>query len=287
MNGNLGTQRFPESAALFHFCRAILGIRRAGARIMDQDVGGLLDLDPADCSHWKNGKKQIHSVQAVQSIAAQLQCDDSLVAAVATGMVDDVEAVFEAKGFGAFAVDTRKLENTFNEMRRVHLGQWSREREDAIRAGCMIDRLAIESTVAAIHEKIGCSEAPVFLPEIARALPVMEFRNIPAGRESRPHYRFEMARQAGAVLRAQPTCSVQSYRSQGRSSLPSHLHDHVREVEENLFALELLAPMRLVRAEIARAAIGRDLIKHLSEVFWLPRSIMNRRIKDLISSPVG
>ena len=123
MNDLVSTQRFPESAALFQFCRAVLGIRRGSARIMDQDVGGLLDLDPADCSHWKNGKKQIHSVRALQSIASQLQCDDALVAAVATGLVDDVEAVFEARGYGAFAMDPAVLENTFSEMRRTHAGQ--------------------------------------------------------------------------------------------------------------------------------------------------------------------
>lgn len=283
MNDPGSTQRFPESAALFQFCRAVLGIRRAGARVMDQDVGGLLDLDPADCSHWKNGKKQIHSVYALQSIASQLQCDDALVAGVATGLVDDVEAVFEARGYGAFAIEPSMLEDTFNEMRRVHASQWSREREGAISAACLIDRKAIERIVAAVHEKIGCSEAPVFLPEIARACPGIEFKNIPAGQEYRPHYRFEMARQAGSVVLAQST----GYRPQGRSSLPHRLHEHVREVEQNLFALELLAPLSLVRAEIARAGLARDLVNHLSEVFWLPRPIMNRRIKDLISSPVG
>lgn len=283
MNHPISAQRFPESAALFQFCRMLLGIRRGSARIMDQDVGGLLDLDPADCSHWKNGKKQIHSIYALRSIASQLQCDDSLVAAVAMGLVDDVEAVFEARGYGAFAIDPAMLEKIFNEMRRVHANQWSREREGAIRAGCRIDRAAIKIIVAAIHEKIGCSEAPVFLPEIARVFPAVEFRNIPVGRESRPHYRFEMARQAGSVLLVQST----GYRPEGRSSLPSHLHDLVREAEQNVFAMELLAPLNLVRLEIARAEPGRDLIHHLSEVFWLSRPIMNRRIVDLISSAVG
>ena len=283
MTDPVSTQRFPESAALFQFCRAVLGIRRGSARVMDQDVGGLLDLDPADCSHWKNGKKQIHSIYALQSIALQLQCDDALVAAVATCLLDDVEAVCEARGYGAFAIDPVVLEHTFTEMRRVHAGQWSREREGAIRSGCLIDRTAIEKIVAAVHEKIGCSEAPVFLPEIVRAFSGIEFKNIPAGRESRPHYRFEMARQAGSVLLAQSA----GYRPQGRTGLPSHLHQLVREVEQNWFALELLAPLRLVRAEVARAGVARDLVNHLSEVFWLSRQIMNRRIKDVISSPVG
>ena len=53
--------KYPNSANLFHFCKSVLDIKFGSVRVIDQDVGQILDFDPADCSHWKKGKKNIKS----------------------------------------------------------------------------------------------------------------------------------------------------------------------------------------------------------------------------------
>ena len=75
--------RYPHSASLFRFCRKILDHKYDGVRVIDQDIGQILGFDPADCSHWKKGKKNIRSIHAMKSIAGHLGIDEHLVADVA------------------------------------------------------------------------------------------------------------------------------------------------------------------------------------------------------------
>ena len=52
--------RYTNSATLFKFCKYALALRYEGkVKVLDQDVGAILGYDPADCSHWKKGKKNI------------------------------------------------------------------------------------------------------------------------------------------------------------------------------------------------------------------------------------
>ena len=66
--------------------------------MIDQDVGQILGFDPADCSHWKKGKKNIKSIQAMKNIADYLGVDEKLVVDIASGSINDKEAYFEYNG---------------------------------------------------------------------------------------------------------------------------------------------------------------------------------------------
>ena len=57
-------------------------MRYAGnIKVIDQDVGSILGYDPADCSHWKKGKKNIKTLGVFQSISRYLNIDkDCLLA---------------------------------------------------------------------------------------------------------------------------------------------------------------------------------------------------------------
>ena len=68
--------KYPNSANLFQFCRKVLDHKFGGIRVIDQDVGQILGFDPADCSHWKKGKKNIRSIQAMKAIADHLGVDE-------------------------------------------------------------------------------------------------------------------------------------------------------------------------------------------------------------------
>src|SRR3954471_6668132 len=103
--------KYPNSANLFQFCRRVLYHKFGGIRVIDQDVGQILGFDPADCSHWKKGKKSIRSIQAMKSIAQHLGVDERLVVDVASGDLDELEAFFEFSGYGAFDIDPKLIEN--------------------------------------------------------------------------------------------------------------------------------------------------------------------------------
>src|SRR3989338_578305 len=97
--------RYPSSAALFRFCKEALSLRYEGnVKVIDQDVGAILGYDPADCSHWKKGKKNIRSLSTFKSIADHLRIDETLLIDIVAGKIDLEEAVFEYKGYGDFSV---------------------------------------------------------------------------------------------------------------------------------------------------------------------------------------
>ncbi|MEY4631676.1 MAG: hypothetical protein RIQ81_1796 [Pseudomonadota bacterium] len=252
--------RFRASMELFQFCRMVLGLRRPGVRIMDQHVGELLELDPAECTHWKKGRKQIRSLNALRALAAKLSVQEWIVAAVISGDMDAEEGVCEVKGYGPFELDPTVVEAAIESLRQAHPGQWTAERELLARQHCRINRPAIVDKVRAVHQASGFESPPFYLPEL---------------RNQRPYVRFDSARGMAPGL-------LKDIANPGRSSLPLPLNDHLAAVEANVFALELLAPLSLVRREIAASDPAHDLAARLAETFWLSRNLMNRRIKDAL-----
>ena len=103
--------KYPHSASLFQFCRKVLDHKFGGIRVIDQDVGQILGFDPADCSHWKKGKKNIRSIQAMKSIAKHLGVDEKLVVDVASGEMADWEAFQEYSGYGNFEIDPKLIDS--------------------------------------------------------------------------------------------------------------------------------------------------------------------------------
>src|SRR6185436_2984483 len=122
--------KYPHSANLFQFCRKVLDHKFGGIRVIDQDVGQILGFDPADCSHWKKGKKNIRSIQAMKSIAEHLGVDEKLVVDVASGDLDDSEAFFEYSGYGALSIDAKVFEAAKKDFYRRHAGSWTKDREN-------------------------------------------------------------------------------------------------------------------------------------------------------------
>jgi hypothetical protein len=250
---------------------------------MDQEIGGLLSLDPAECTHWKKGRKQIRSVDAAISIAAHLGCPNWIVASVMTGVIDAAEGFEEVKGFGPFDVDMDFVESVFLALRKDHPDQWTPARESLTRQHCRINPAAIKSVVQGIHASLGFSEPPFYLPELLRLRPAID-----SGTDSdpfcddsldlknpRPLARFLAARKLA-------TRWLAGMVDPGRNNLPLPLQEHLGFVEANRFALELLAPVAMVRREIATADPSQDLIARLADIFWLSRSLMNLQLKAAI-----
>ena len=292
--------KYPHSANLFQFCRRVLDHKFGGIRVIDQDVGQILGFDPADCSHWKKGKKNIRSIQAMKSIAEHLGVDEKLVVDVASGDIEENEAFFEYSGYGVFRIDPKVFESAKKDFYRKHAGDWSKEKEGEFRDFFDIDEPTIDQAVTEIHEKLNFREAPLYLPEIvttfpdvslvgtaandsiSEATPVAATKsgndtviNYIAGAEMRPFMRYRIAKALAGHFLPEGFISGDDEDEYKR---------HLSDVRSNLFAAKLLAPADLVRKEMGQVNVARDIVSQLAEVFWVSKTFMNRRLKEILES---
>lgn len=288
------TVKYPNSACLFQFCRKVLDHKFGGVRVIDQDVGQILGFDPADCSHWKKGKKNIRSIQAVKSIAEHLGIDEKLIVDVANGDIDETEAFFEYAGYGKLRVDEDVIEKARKEFYIKNASTWTREKEQQFKAYFNLNVAKIDSIVDEIHTKVDFSEAPLYLPEITAvyssislkasedettkvAMTKTEGRDVvvfPSHEKMRPYIRYQIAK----------TMAHHFFDKHGLE-VPMALGDYadnVREIQSNIFAVRLLAPESQIRKELANVNIAKDLVTQLAEIFWVSKSLMNHRLKEIL-----
>ncbi len=293
--------RYPNSSSLFQFCRRVLDFKFGGIRVIDQDVGQILGFDPADCSHWKKGKKNIRSIQAMKLIAEHLGVDERLIVDVASGEINDHEAFFEFVGYGHFDIDSRIIEAAKKDYYRKNAGSWTKEKESEFKEHFNVGETEINAIVETIHQKINLTEAPLYLPEVVGAYADLEIATLEgapdekdptplhvkkdgsktviqyvAGTEMRPYMRFKIAK----ALAGHFIPKTQS----GEAEKLDEYTDHVQEVRNNLFAAKLLAPANLIRQEMSKVNVGKDIIAQLAEIFWVSKNFMNRRLKDILQN---
>ncbi len=286
--------KYPHSAALFQFCRRVLDHKFGGIRVIDQDVGQILGFDPADCSHWKKGKKNIRSIQAMKAIADHLNVDDKLVVDIASGEMNDAEAFFEFTGYGHLMVEDGLIEKARKEFYVKNASTWTRDKENQFKDFFSLHDDQIDKIVNEIHAKVDFNEAPLYLPEIAAVYPDLVLKpaedteaaiqitqdqgktliTFPAHEKMRPYIRYQIAK----------TMSEFFFDRNGLP-VPTELGEYakdVRDIQANLFAVKLLAPSRLIRKELANINIAKDLVTQLSEIFWVSKAFMNHRLREIL-----
>jgi hypothetical protein len=301
--------KYPHSASLFQFCRRVLDHKFGGIRVIDQDVGQILGFDPADCSHWKKGKKNIRSIQAMRSIAEHLGVDERLVVDVAAGDLEDTEAFYEYSGYGAFHLDNKVLEAAKKDFYRRNAALWSKDKESEFKDAFNVNEAGIERVVAEIHERVNFLEAPLYLPEVANAYPDVQLRPLPeaamsaeakaqgpvsvtcngnqtvisyaAGTEMRPYVRYRIAK--AMARHFLPAAGIHPMLPGDPAfAETSEFAQHLIDVQGNLFAAKLLAPAALIRREMAQVNVSKDIVAQLAEVVWVSKSFMNRRLKEIL-----
>ena len=294
--------KYPSASNLFQFCRKVLDHKFGGIRVIDQDVGQILGFDPADCSHWKKGKKNIRSIQAMKAIADHLGVDERLVVDIASGEIDDHEAFYEYCGYGFFDINDQMIEKARKEFHQRHANTWTRDKEHEFKKYFEIDETKIDSIVTDIHRTIGFDEAPLYLPEIAASYPEIAMTaqsnsaaadavtfelgpnggihiNFPAGGKMRPYIRHQIAKAMSRYFLTKGDCLV--------SDELGDFAGQVREVQANIFAGKLMTPAPLIRKELRNINLGRDIVSQLSELFWVSKIFMNRRLKDILERNVS
>lgn len=254
---NSENNRFPNSASLFLLCKEILNIKHArGEKVTDQDVGSLLDFDPADCTHWKYGRKSIKSIQSLQLIADKLGLDSRSVADVAQGRTTLLDTVWDFKGYGPF------------------------DCEESVRS-----RLLEEAEF--IVKKINTHSLPVFLPELLTVIPGIVLKQQEALEdfieESYENDTYVLSWQKKVKLCASLRFLLMQKISKHYLSLNSdrlQLPKIPTAEQCNLFSLFLLMPTYLLQLASCQRDPAKDVVDQFSQFFWLTRSLVNIRLKD-------
>lgn len=282
--------RYPQSAELFKFCKEALNIKHAfEVKVIDQHVGAILGFDPADCSHWKKGKKNIKSLETVKAISQHLDADEREILDLITGRTDVEDALQEYKGYGQSALNQRQLD----ELKRDYFKNTARFQTtfgiNSFEELVDLKRLVTEARAEEILLKGRVNALPVMIPEVLEVLDgavVVQSTDNPQSAAVRvdyangqtiitcrqgsmkPFLRYLIAREIGrAVLMGGPT--------------PPELAPVV-DVRLNIFAGALLMPSALLQAALRHSDSSCDLVEQLSTLFWLPRSVVSTRLRDFI-----
>lgn len=288
--------RYPHSATLFRFCKEALEIRYEGnVKVIDQDVGAILGYDPADCSHWKKGKKNIRALATLRSIADHLSIDERLLIDIAGGKVGLEEAVFEFRGYGAFALQGRHLENLKKEFFK-NPTKWQTENSGikSFEELFDIDRSSVQKVAEQVTAMGNFSEAPIYIPEVFRlfdniqlvqddtlatpveasvqgegsaAITTVKYR----GSEMRPYVRFLIGRELFKHL-----CRVGHPVVARFAGCPLEVVD----IQANVFSGMLLVPGKMLRKEVEGIDSSIDIVSQLAETFWISKALMNQRLRD-------
>lgn len=295
--------RYPHSATLFRFCKEALEIRYEGnVKVIDQDVGAILGYDPADCSHWKKGKKNIRALSTLRGLAEHLNVDERLIIDIASGTVGLDEAIFEYRGYGAFAISGRHLENLKKEYFK-NPGRWQIDGTPASFETLFdMNRPAVLKTVRAIIEQGRFTEAPVYIPEVLQMFPaisivaeqvldkpfIAEYSGEGSdlkltirhrASDSRSFIRFLIAKEIFVWL-------VRSGHPLGAAfnGSPAGSPPEVLDIQSNAFAGLLLVPGDFMRREVERIDSSLDIVQQLASTFWVSKALMNQRLRDYMEN---
>lgn len=291
--------RYPHSATLFRFCKEALEIRYEGnVKVIDQDVGAILGYDPADCSHWKKGKKNIRALSTLRSIADHLSIDERLLIDIASGKIGLEEAVFEYRGYGQFALTGRSLENLKKEFFK-NPARWQGEGSlKSFEELFDIDRAGVVKAAEAVLASGNFTEAPVYIPEVFALYPNIQLvvdndLNAPVvaavtnegdvprtivkfrGPEMRPYVRFMLARELWKHLTRTAHPLAAKF-----AATPTEVVD----IQANIFAGVLLIPGKMLRKEVEGIDSSLDIVLQLAETFWTSKSLMNQRLRDYMEN---
>lgn len=297
--------RYPQSAELFRFCKEALAIKhKHGVKVIDQHVGAILGFDPADCSHWKRGKKSIRSLNTVNTIAKHLEVDKRLVTDLISGRTDVPESLQEFRGYGPTELSTSFYEDLKREYFRDPARFAVDGRSPSLDEIATIDGAAIAKVAEALLSRASISSCPVLIPEVLAALPEVRIETfVPAtsGQESdesraepiEPPEPVALTGGPGAwVIRLRPGTDQKPYgrfliaKAIGRVVLdpqrPLAENDERSESRANHFASALLMPFQLFNLVMREVDDTRDVVAQLAEAFWVSRSAVNLRLKDLM-----
>ena len=265
--------KFPNSVQLFKFCHKVL-MDQKGGKVHDQEVGGILNFNPSDCSHWKRGEKNIKSVFALAKLADALGLEISLIHDLAGGGCSLEEAFFEYR-------EARLFPHILKKAHEQGHGPMSKARS------------RVESFVQGLHEKAELTTLPIYLPEIMRFFPFVLIHPV------------DMMDRLSRILRKKPGYYTIHFRRgdlkpQTRMSIALDLARIIFEAErgkfpelgpatsdlidfeEMMFVANLLAPKNLVQEEIKKLDPRKNFVSELATILWVPKALICFQLQDMV-----
>ncbi len=292
--------KYPNSANLFHFCKSVLDIKFGSVRVIDQDVGQILDFDPADCSHWKKGKKNIKSYSAAKAIAAHLGVDEALVFDVLSGDLNVNEAMQEFYGYGPFCFSNKSIESYRKLYYRSNMDSWSSSPDESFEGALENQFTKILEAVEKVHARINYFEAPLYLPEVIASFEDLQLTSYKATEKEineckikfdkkgdnyiisypsevrmRPHLRFKIAKAMAGY-----------FFEKFNIDIPFDLGDFNEEVYDvyaNFLAASLLAPRKILQKELSKVDVSKDIITQVAENLWVSRLFVNAWVQKVMN----
>ncbi len=285
--------KYPHSATLFQFCKQALAIKYEGnVKVIDQDVGAILGYDPADCSHWKKGKKNVKALPIIKQIADYLHVDEKLIIDITSGKIGLDEALFEYQGYGDFHVSQRYLDSMKKEYFR-NPQKWGHKNGvlKSFEEIFDVQRTLIETQVETLFNRTDIKEAPVYLPELIGLFP--DINLVPV--DDLPSYvdvtfadgKFSIRHQAGETkpylrfLIAKELAKVVLFPERVKDGWKTQM-TKVEEIRINIFAACILIPSHILKREVEKINITMDLVEQLAELFWVSKGLVNHRLKDFL-----
>jgi len=250
--------KFPHSANLFLLCKEILSlINPRGETVIDQDVGSLLEFDPADCTHWKQGRRNIQSLQSLYQIAYKLEIDIHSIIDAVQGRKALNDIIQDFKSYGSFECDTNV-------------------------------RFYLQKEATNLIKKAKIKSYPISIPQIISVVPQIEMKMACA----RKNLLKEIDANSNYIPPSSPRgvefCgSFRFLLMQKFANIYLEIH-HERlrikkdftQAECNLFALFLLAPTELIQNAVVNQNHNQDIVNQLAGFFELTPFLINTRLKD-------
>ena len=265
--------RFPQAIQLFRFCFRILEIRKPNEKMHDQDLGSILDFNPSDTSHWKRGKKAIRSIQALESLAKELEVDQEIIQDLADGVID----IDEAWSDFCDAEEERRLSYE----------------EPGVRIERRDKSLELEKITKSILDQINIKAIPVYIPELINAFPFIQLLSgdvadklarssrIKPGQyairyrkgDTRAHTRTAIVREIARIVLLSEREKFPSLSSRCETLSHAEIFD---------FANALLVPREALALEIKKTSTRVHMIKALADLFWVPKSVIRSRLTTIL-----
>ena len=288
--------KYPNSANLFQFCKSVLDIKFGSVRVIDQDVGQILGFDPADCSHWKKGKKNIKSYKAAKSIAEHLAVDEVLVYDILSGDLNAFEAMHEFFGYGDFSFSPKSVESFRKLYYRSSLDSWKQSSEESFDDILENQFKLIDEAVSKIHRKINFEEAPLYLPEILAAYANLSLSSYKATQAEIEDCRIKLTEKDGKYTISYPTeirmkpylrfkiakTMAHFFFNEFNIKLPIDLgdsNDQLMHVYTNYFAAQLIAPKHILLRELSKVEVTKDIVTQVADGVWASRLFVNSWLK--------
>lgn len=288
--------KYPHSAVLFKFCKEALRIKFDGqVKVIDQDVGAILKYDPADCSHWKRGSKNIRNLTHLRDIAQHFKIDEGIPVGIMDGSLSFDEALFEYTGYGSYTLDSKQLDALKKDFFEKPYHWDASDEGKSFEEIFKIRRKSVRDIAHKIIEMGAFSEPIIDLKEVSDL-----FSNIKIQQNKKieeplrvsndgwkknlrriishkkpltcPYMRFLMAREIFYFLKD----SEHELMAEVLTIPPE-----TATVHGNIFASYLLIPDHLLREEVAQIFSDQDIIQQLAQAFGVSKALINHRLWNL------